>query len=223
MSQDQPLSKVQSALLFAMWRRRRGGDGRLSTAKELLGHLTSGKHSIEFAGLDEKKLKKPLRRLLEMGLVESGSAPKHDPSEPGPPPTGYRLPEEGKMITWQSTARLVLELFNDPHRPVNGDRFINRMMQIGLCQDDTSDPSTKEEIGKQIEYCVRKGYLRDHKDADSHSGVIQAGSFQCTAMVDQHLEFLELIAIPKRPAATETGTPPIVSDSGSLGGGGLQS
>jgi hypothetical protein len=217
---DNPLTKVQSVLLYLMWRRRRSGDGRLSTAKDLLGDLTTAEFAVEFAAVDDKKLRKPLRHLAEAGLVESGSAPKVKDSDPGPSPTGYRLPDEAKTIGWQSTARLVLELFNHREKPVDARRFIQEMMQLGLCQDDTGNLSSKEDIERQIEYCVRKGYLIVHKVAHSHAGLIDTGALECTELVDQHLGFLQRIAVPKRPAASESGSPPIVSDANAPGGGG---
>lgn len=213
--------------MYLMWRHRRNGSGSLSTPKQLVEQLVTGEFSN--LGLDvkilpaedrEKKARKVLRQLAEQGLAESGPAPKENESAPGPPPSGYRLPEEGKTITWPSTARLILELFNYPERPVDRQRFLNEAVKFGLWQDDTGEQSSDEQVVQQIEYCIRKGYLAPQQST-SHAGTI--ATLQCTSLVDQHLSLLKMFALEgKRPVAKETGTQSIVSDANVPVGGGSQ-
>lgn len=214
------LTRLKASILYLMWRRRRNGDGRLSSAKELLSQLTSGQFAGEFAGfvgLDIKKIQKSLRGLEEAGLVESGSGWKEDERQPGPPPTGYRLPEAGKLINWESTAKLLTSLFNNPHRPVHEDRFVSEMLQLGLCQDDSGKPSSRAEILGQIEYCKGKGYITAEVVANNPSGGTGA-TLQCTSAVDEYWLFIEMLAKQKRPAGSEMITPSKAS-AGDSGGG----
>lgn len=197
------LSKLKARLLYLVWRKQRSGDGRMCSPQELLTQVTTGQSAADFSSLSLKKIQTSLRRLEEIGVLDSAPGVKENESAPGPPPRFYRLPEAGKVITWQSTARLVLELLDNPHRPVDREQFIADIIKLGLCQDDTNTPSTREEIRMQIEYCIRKGYLRIEAESDHPSGLASGGSLQCTSLVDQHWEFLSMIATPKRPAAAE--------------------
>ena len=197
----QPITKIQSALLYILWRQRRGGDGRLFNAEQLLTEIRSLPNSADFRDLDERKLKKPLRRLVDSGLVEIGATLKGKESSPGPAPMGFRLPEGGALITWQSTARLVLELFNYPRRPIRSERFTNEMVQLGVTEDDTGKPWTREDIQRQLDFCSRKGYIRINREADAQS--LNAGTtLQSTSLIDQHLGYLELIASRRAPQAS---------------------
>jgi hypothetical protein len=212
---DDSLNKFRSTILFLLWRRRRNSDGSRVLGKDLLTELLAGK----FAGVSEKSdlraLKKALRRLEKAGFVESGPVSKEDDSQPGPPPNGFRLPEEGKMITWQSTSTLVIRLFNHPHEPVEEEFFVLEMLQVGLHRDDTGHPMTKADILNQIAYCERKGYLTI-SESDDQLGGRNVRRLHRTQRIDKERHLLEMIAdvVNKKRAtsATEPDSSSTVSD-----------
>ena len=207
------LNIFSSALLFLLWRRRRAGDGRLVTAKELHGDLTTSDLASSFTAIDLRVIKKALRRLEKSGFLESRPVPKDDNTQPGPDPNGYRLPEEGKTITWQSTARIVLELFHHPHPPVEETFFVAEIIRLGLTQEDNDQAMTRDDVVNQIAYCVRKDYVRVDESRDDPTRKIGSRHLHCTPRVDAERSFLERIAVPRRPPIREWDTPSKASDA----------
>jgi hypothetical protein len=185
------LYTTRSCVLYLLWRRRRGGNGRRATAEELRLQLMAGEAGEQFhENLNIVSVKKALATLEKAGLIESGEVPRIG-SKPGPAPKGYRFPDDGPMLTWSSTARIILDLYHHPIRPVEETSFIELLLEIGLLQDDTGQPSTREHIVRQLAYCQKNDYIKLTSDSPRY--------LSSTNRVDLELMFLEKIAEPKRP------------------------
>jgi hypothetical protein len=189
-----------------LWQHRRSGDGGLVTAKRLHEYLKGEEHPGILQGLKLRSVKKALARLESAGFVESMPVAKEE-GQPGPPPDGYRLPEDGKIISWRSTARIVMELFHHPHAPVEEGRFISEIMQLGLCRDDSDELATNDDVADQIVYCIRKEYIRVDESGDAPGGKAGERRLCRTPRIDTERNFLELIAVPRRLATKKLDTP----------------
>jgi hypothetical protein len=190
------VSRLEASLLYTMWRRRQNRDGHLSTAKELYERIAGGNFGKEFIGLPRKRVMKALIRMVDAGLVEVGTASKDEERKPGPSPRGYRLPSGGSsLITRQSAAQLLLELFHHPDRPVDEERFVSEAVHLGVQRDDTGLPIDAEYVRSCLEYFIRMGFV-EVKDEGTVSNSVR--HILCTPQVDEQLAFLEMIGGPKR-------------------------
>lgn len=207
---DDKLKKLWSTIVYLLWRKKRNSEGGgLVSAEELLAveelrfelrKTDPAKNTApekDTKDSDIKKIQKALRNLERLGYLESGSAEKTHDSKPGPPPKGYRLPEVGKMITWQSTAIIVLRLFNHPHEPVEEETFVLEILELGLNRDDNQQRMTREDVINQIAYAISKGYITlsdELSDVDQPIGRTGVRRLHRTSRIDKEEHLLKMIA-----------------------------
>jgi DNA-binding HxlR family transcriptional regulator len=177
-----PLSEIQAQVLQVLWKMRHEGKGSPVTAGEIREAL-----GAKAPGASRKRLANILRRLEESGLVESVGMPSQA-ARPGPPPTGYRLARN--TLVWPSTAAIAWQLYNHPDRPVDHNQFLNEVYDLRLIGRDSNRAFTKEEIDKQLNYLIDRGYIRKEDGPSLAPG----------ARIDTERPFIEALA---RDAQTE--------------------
>jgi len=179
-----PLNTTEAEILYLIWKRKKLGDGTPMTLKDIHGALVKHRRGKQ-SGLSLVAVKKVLQNLKARpaGLLEAIEV-SHSGS--GPRPLGYRLAPE-KIITWPSTAAIVLALYNYPdHGPLERERFIEHIAGLGLVNEPTQAAPTKGQIEAQISACTQWNYIAED----------QAGRLSSTRRVDDELEFLKAIANP---------------------------
>jgi hypothetical protein len=144
------------------------------------------------------------------GLVEGDTIPREQ-GHSGPSARGYKLAADPQIITWRSTALLLVTLLHHKNRTVEEQRFINEIVDAGG-KDETGQPLTSESVGNQLQWCIDKGYVRLEAGSDPSSPMAQR-RVSATALVHRELLFLERLIGRKLPV-TETEGIPSASGSG---------
>jgi hypothetical protein len=154
-----------------------------------------------FAGEDEATIKRTLKALAADLYLDSAKDVVTVPGKPGPAATGYSWIDSGKLITYRSTARLVIFLYEKRGSRMAEAAFIEEVQGQNIISDETQKPLTAKEIGPQIEFCIRKNcFARFENEAPSGSVVY----LKCTDLVHPVSEYLYRLAqIQRRGAATE--------------------
>ncbi len=189
------LDHIAAAVLYRLWKRRRDKDGSLVPAKVIHEELLKGLGKYEFSqDLQVDALKKTLRQLKAEGLVEYGESKKSS-RIPGPPPNGYRLSPDAKIITWRATAAIVVWLHNHQEIRVKREVVIDETFKRGLTHHDRDDRLEREEIAELINWCLRKGYIKEENVAN-YEGVNSAAEtrLSTTPKVDECELFLQKLA-----------------------------
>jgi hypothetical protein len=189
------LDSIGASILYLLWRRRRNGDGTLVSAKALLQELTNPELGL---GIKESPSLNTIRRALlnlqKAGFVETGAMAK-DSGFTGPPPNGHKLSADAPIITWASTAAMVMRLYNHPDQRVRIEDFIREVMTLNLRQDSTQAPLTRQDIEDQVASCLRRGYIREIDGEAGETGLPANQKLLCTThKVDEHRIFLERLA-----------------------------
>jgi DNA-binding XRE family transcriptional regulator len=204
-----PLDELASRLLFLLWKRRRSGNGFPATPEQLRRSLIAGEMPSAYElSLKSPTVKAGLERLAREGFVESEPAMRERPRR-GVAPDAYRFSADSSVPTWMSTARVLLQLHSHPYGRADEDTFVAELMQLGLHRDDDAKPLTREDIAKQIEYGRKKEYIT----AVLGPAYAAGRELSTTALVAQHLTFLQKIAEPTVfsgiPETTEAKTEPL--------------
>jgi hypothetical protein len=111
---------------------------------------------------------------------------------------GFRI-AHGKMITWASTAAIVLELYNYPSSDaVDLEHFLTRILGLNLVHEKTGLLMTRKEVEEHIAHCRTLSYMVHEEPHGLHA----------LPRVDEERLFLEWIAehaesIPKRQIRTQ--------------------
>lgn len=186
------LKRVEAEILYVIWKRKRRGDGSPMTVRDLhkalAGHDSQG--HVEISDQTVKRAVQSLRSRPGAYL----QAAQVGQEGPGKPPAGYKL-APGNIITRPATAMIVLALYNYPdHTPPDRQSLLEKLAERAPHNQGKSEVLDKEEIERQIAFCIAQGYLVE----DRHSGRLST-----TPRVDEELRFLAAIA--DEPDETDSG------------------
>jgi hypothetical protein len=178
-----------------LWRRRRNGDGSLTPAKALHRELLNGHAKSQFSNdLKVPAVKKSLRALKAAGMVDFGQSTRTD-RMPGPTPNGYRISADPPIITWTTSAALVVVLHNHRDRRLKRETLIAEAVRLGVTHHNSDKRLEPGQISDLIDWCVRKGYFLE-KEVLIEDGAIPTNEMllTTTAKVDECELFLRKIA-----------------------------
>jgi hypothetical protein len=199
------LNHIAASILYLLWKRRRSNDGSLVAANVLRNELLAGLAKAQFRDdLKISAVKKTLRRLKAAELIEYGESKKSD-SAPGPAPNGYRLSADPPIITWRASAAIVVFLHNHPERRLRRETIIEEAVNSGLTHHNRDEHLDPREVSDLIDWCVRKGYIREEEVAiDEASNFGTRKLLMTTSKVDDCDLFLQKLAAEvKRQVAAE--------------------
>jgi hypothetical protein len=154
---SQPLDGTDVIVLLTLWRRKRGGEGQPLTIKAIHAILRTERGD---ASPSRSAVKKAVTRLLarELKIIAGRRVPR-DSGQTGPPPMGFSIMSR-QIITWPSTATILLELFHYPSMDsVELERFLDHIAVLNLVHDETQNPMSRKELEEQITYCAGLGYV----------------------------------------------------------------
>jgi hypothetical protein len=195
--QELGLDAVMSHALFLLFKHRQ----RFASARDIHSGLQKEFPALK-QGIRLKQVERMLKRLEVAGYLESTKLPR-PVGHSGPDPTGYGFAVDSPTITWPSTARIVVELWNRG-RSVPYEPFVSEVLNLSL-HDDGGRTLTREDLENQIAWCTRpeKNYmqLREDYDPNQHQPERRVSA---TPKVARVLNFLELIA--ERSSLTENRT-----------------
>ncbi|MCX6590780.1 MAG: hypothetical protein NTZ56_04565 [Acidobacteria bacterium] len=170
------LNPYDIEILWALW-----DDLYRSDVDRTLGHRKAGltreqlenilvKRSPEDSRLFKTRsaLNKHLTRLKTLSNLVSTASTAARRRDGSVAPTGDRRDVyalyEGEAITWATTARIVLEVWNSPGHHINQRGLVNRMTQLGLRREPDSSPLTENTVLADVQYAIDKGYLNRYED-----------------------------------------------------------
>ena len=211
------LDHIAAGILYLLWKRRRSNDGSLVPANTLHMELLEGRAKTPFDSryLKLPAVKKSLRRLKKEGMVEYGESKKSSPI-PGPAPNGYRLSADAPIITWRATAAIVMFLHNHSEHRLRREVIIKEAVKLGLTHHDQDQPLSPQEISDLIDWCIRKGYIKEEQiTIDEPLSPKVEKRLITTSMVDQCGLFLVKIAEEVKRQAP-SGQPSSGYDKGGL-------
>ena len=110
-------------------------------------------------------IKKAVARLLnrERPLLVSHVVPR-DVGRTGPAPKGYSL-NAATMVTWASTASMLLELLHyPPYDWVDLDRFLGAVAAHRIYHPETKAVLTSHDLEEQLVQCEKIGYVELARD-----------------------------------------------------------
>jgi hypothetical protein len=173
------LTEEQARVLFVVWEDKQTNRSRGMTNVEIQKVLRPGHSTKKVPGTSLSNVKKILSILTKWE-----SEPLLTPSRRGKEHRVFQLPKD-TMITWATSARMLLLLDSDRAGTVGRSVFVARMLQLGMKNPDTGQSFTKEEINAQIDYC------RDRRDPYIEEGA--QGFIKTTDRVNRERAFLEKI------------------------------
>jgi hypothetical protein len=116
-------------------------------------------------------------------------------SDPGPAPKGFRVVPDPPIVTWRSTAAILLKLYHHRDRRVRHDEFLEEVLADKIPNDGSREPLGKKEIEQQIEYCVKQGYIDEAESGTGFSYFQKSDKrLMTTTKVDDQVMFLEKLA-----------------------------
>jgi hypothetical protein len=206
------LDHIASGVLYLLWRRRRGNDGSLVSAKALHKGLQKGDADAAYGdAVKIPAVKKTLRQLKAAGIVEFGQSTKTE-RYPGPAANGYRLSADPPIIVWRATAAVVMLLYNHPQSRLSREAIIEEASKLGLTDEVRDQRLGAQEISDIIDWCLLNDYIVEREvtiDRPSAQGVEKLMS--TTAKVDDCQLFLQKIVVEvKRKAASAPPSSPHV-------------
>jgi hypothetical protein len=185
---SEPLNILEAEILYVIWKRKTLGDGTPMTASEIEDELAKrGRpRPTAWSRVAVNKALQRLRKRPEAVL----EATEVSPTRSGPRPSGYRLADR-KLITWRTTAAVILALYNYPdHEPPDRKRFLEYIAAQKLANDKTGDKVLPQDIDEALAFCREHGYVSDDP----------SGRLRASPRVDAELPYLKAILSDERDA-----------------------
>jgi len=172
------MTKQQALILFVVWKDKQSNQSRGMTNIDIQKALrANAPRSGKGTSLPNvKKIIQQLRDWKPTPLLLSFRAGRESKI--------YRLPKDD-MVTWATSARLLLALETDSRGTVERKAFVQRMTLLHMKNPETGDILTAEEIDKQIDYCRDRHFPYVEEDSK--------GFIKATDRVLSERAFLEKI------------------------------
>ena len=156
------LDSTDVAILMALWQNLYGSDDSSGRSHRRIG-LTRDDLAAKLVG---REAEKPLRTSAALykhlakikgapGLVRTSKGPTRSA---GAPRDIYSL-SESDIISWPTTARIVMEVWNAPGHHIDEERLIDKLASLQLRRDSDSPPIEKRDISMDIDYAISRKYL----------------------------------------------------------------
>lgn len=205
-SERKVFSELQSEILFVLWEHRQLGKGRAMTATEIreaviaLRQRSSPPGANQQGGKRKQKkvaprpgtglanIRRNIQTLQKWNLLDDkGAQPAQKAAAQGPPPMAYAIRKDA-IITWSSTARLLVELYDSPGEEQDKRQFLARMEALHI-EKDGKVMSEAELENELLAFTVEKGYVEIPADS-------KGARITITDKTANELPFLRRIAWP---------------------------